>query len=109
MLDTYRPNYKRRCYWLVLDVNFSLAGHQRISAIGGNFAVKNVPVDIRHILVAESAANDGLAYPFLSISIYLITEASGGTAFEKWFLISWLCTYCKRSAPTVLLTISWVS
>ena len=54
--------------------------------------MKNVPVSIRHILVAESAANDGLAYPFLSISIYLITEASSKTAFEKWIVISWLCT-----------------
>jgi hypothetical protein len=27
MLDAYRPNYKRRRYWLVLIVNFSLADH----------------------------------------------------------------------------------
>jgi sodium/hydrogen antiporter len=54
--------------------------------------MKNVPVDVRHILVAESAANDGLAYPFLSIAIYLTTETSEGTAFAKWVVISWLCT-----------------
>ncbi|KAI0256138.1 Cation/H+ exchanger [Lactifluus subvellereus] len=60
------------------------------AVIGGNFAVKNVPVSIRHLLIAESASNDGLAYPFLSISIYLITEASSRTAFEKWVVISWL-------------------
>ena len=40
---------------------------------------------------AESAANDGLAYPFLSISIYLATETSKRAAFGKWFLIGWLC------------------
>jgi NhaP-type Na+/H+ or K+/H+ antiporter len=54
--------------------------------------VKNVPLPIRRILVAESASNDGLAYPFLSIAIYLTTEASRETAFEKWVVISWLCT-----------------
>ncbi|KAH9978796.1 Cation/H+ exchanger [Lactifluus volemus] len=59
------------------------------AVIGGHFAMKNVPVDVRHILVAESAANDGLAYPFLSIAIYLTTETSEGTAFAKWVVISW--------------------
>ena len=51
----------------------------------------NVPLPIRQLLVAESASNDGLAYPFLSIAIYLTTEASRATAFEKWIVISWLC------------------
>lgn len=60
--------------------------------VGGRFAIKNVPVNLRRILSAESAANDGLAFPFLSISIYLITETSQRTAFGKWFLIGWLCT-----------------
>jgi NhaP-type Na+/H+ or K+/H+ antiporter len=58
---------------------------------GGKFAVKNVPLRIRQLLVAESASNDGLAYPFLSIAIYLTTESSRETAFEKWIVISWLC------------------
>ncbi|KAI9456621.1 Sodium/hydrogen exchanger family-domain-containing protein [Russula earlei] len=60
------------------------------AVIGGRFAVKNVPLSIRHLLVAESASNDGLAYPFLSISIYLTTEASRATAFEKWVVIGWI-------------------
>ncbi|KIM74330.1 hypothetical protein PILCRDRAFT_707202 [Piloderma croceum F 1598] len=58
--------------------------------VGGKFAIKHVPVNLRNILSAESAANDGLAYPFLSISIYLITETSRGTAISKWFLVGWL-------------------
>ena len=53
--------------------------------------MKNVPLPIRQLLVAESASNDGLAYPFLSIAIYLTTEASRETAFEKWVVISWIC------------------
>lgn len=52
----------------------------------------HVPENIRLVLSAESAANDGLAYPFLSISIYLSVEASRRVAIGKWFLIGWLCT-----------------
>lgn len=59
--------------------------------LGGKFAIKHVPVNLRRLLAAESAANDGLAYPFLSISIYLTTEASRAVAVGKWFLIGWLC------------------
>ncbi|KAI9461270.1 Sodium/hydrogen exchanger family-domain-containing protein [Lactarius psammicola] len=61
------------------------------AVIGGKFADKYVPTHIRDLLIAESAANDGLAYPFLSISIYLTTEASRATAFEKWIVIG--CLY----------------
>lgn len=56
----------------------------------GKFATKHVPVNIRRILSAESAANDGLAYPFLAISIYLTVETSVRTALGKWFLVGWL-------------------
>jgi len=60
------------------------------AVIGGRFAVKHVPLPIRQLLIAESASNDGLAYPFLSIAVYLTTEASRETALEKWLVISWL-------------------
>ncbi|KIJ67909.1 hypothetical protein HYDPIDRAFT_37494 [Hydnomerulius pinastri MD-312] len=56
----------------------------------GKFATRHVPVDIRRILSAESAANDGLAYPFLSIAIYLTVETSTRVAIGKWFLVGWL-------------------
>ncbi|KAH7913140.1 Cation/H+ exchanger, partial [Hygrophoropsis aurantiaca] len=46
--------------------------------------------DIPDLLSAESASNDGLAYPFLSISIYLIVESSAAVAIGKWFLVGWL-------------------
>ncbi|KZV90940.1 hypothetical protein EXIGLDRAFT_648780 [Exidia glandulosa HHB12029] len=58
--------------------------------INGKFAMKHVPKHLRLLLSAESAANDGLAYPFLSISMYLTLEARKGVAVEKWFLIGWL-------------------
>ncbi|KAH0827507.1 Sodium/hydrogen exchanger family-domain-containing protein [Lanmaoa asiatica] len=58
---------------------------------GGRFATMHVPVDIRRILSAESAANDGLAYPFLALAIYLTVETSTRVAIGKWFYIGWLC------------------
>jgi len=63
------------------------------SAIGGKYAHQHVPVNLRRIIAAESASNDGLAYPFLSISIYLTIEASKREAFGKWFLVGWLCKF----------------
>ncbi|THV05186.1 hypothetical protein K435DRAFT_115986 [Dendrothele bispora CBS 962.96] len=58
--------------------------------VGGKFAVKHVPLNLRQILSAESAANDGLAYPFLSISIYLLIDATSREAVGHWFLVGWL-------------------
>lgn len=62
-------------------------------AVGGKYAHQHVPVNLRRIIAAESAANDGLAYPFLSISIFLTIEATTREAFGKWFLIGWLCKF----------------
>ncbi|KAI0644431.1 Sodium/hydrogen exchanger family-domain-containing protein [Trametes meyenii] len=58
--------------------------------VGGKYATKHVPLNLRRILSAESAANDGLAYPFLSVSIYLTTETSRRVAIGEWFLVGWL-------------------
>ncbi|KIM37934.1 hypothetical protein M413DRAFT_448196 [Hebeloma cylindrosporum] len=57
--------------------------------VGGKFAQKHVPVNLRQLLSAESAANDGLAYPFLSLALYLTLER-GGVAITHWVLIGWL-------------------
>ena len=61
------------------------------SLAGGKFATKHVPLNLRRIIAAESAANDGLAYPFLSLSIFLTVEPSVGVAFKKWVLVGCLC------------------
>ena len=58
---------------------------------GGKFAQQHVPLNLRHILSAESAANDGLAYPFLTLAIYLTIESSRGVAITQWILIGCLC------------------
>jgi NhaP-type Na+/H+ or K+/H+ antiporter len=65
--------------------------------------VRHVPLPIRQLLLAESAANDGLAYPFLSIAVYLTTEASRETAFEKWLVISLLCPWTSHAFLLLVL------
>lgn len=59
-----------------------------ISCSGGRFATQHIPVDI---LSAELAANDNLAYPFLSIAIYLTVKGSTRVVIGKWFLVGLLC------------------
>ncbi|EKM81148.1 hypothetical protein AGABI1DRAFT_112841 [Agaricus bisporus var. burnettii JB137-S8] len=60
------------------------------SVVGGGYAKKNVPAEIRHILLAESAANDGLAYPFLSITVFILLDSTLGDAIKDWVLVGWL-------------------
>lgn len=59
--------------------------------VGGRYATKHVPVNLRRILSAESAANDGMAYPFLTLGLYLSKEPTGRDAMGHWFLLGWLC------------------
>ncbi|KAH8828315.1 Sodium/hydrogen exchanger [Flagelloscypha sp. PMI_526] len=58
--------------------------------VGGKYAVKHVPLNLRRILSAESAANDGLAYPFLTICLFLTVNPSTPNAVAEWFVIGWL-------------------
>jgi len=63
---------------------------------GGKFAIEHVPLELRQIIAAESAANDGLAYPFLTIALYVTVESTTRAAIGKWFLVGWLCS-CSSS------------
>ncbi|WVR06563.1 hypothetical protein IAU60_003594 [Kwoniella sp. DSM 27419] len=60
------------------------------SVIGGKFADKHVPAHIRHLLSAESGCNDGAAFPFLFIALYLLLDRSPGHAVGEWFYMTWL-------------------
>ena len=66
------------------------------AVVGGKYAEKHVPEHLRHLLSAESGCNDGAAFPFLFIALYLILEADGRVAVEKWFYITWACK-CIRN------------
>ncbi|RIA97144.1 Sodium/hydrogen exchanger family-domain-containing protein [Glomus cerebriforme] len=52
--------------------------------VSGRFAEKHVPNHVRHVISAESAANDGFGLPFLFLAIYLL-QMSPGAAIGKWF------------------------
>jgi NhaP-type Na+/H+ or K+/H+ antiporter len=61
------------------------------AVVGGKYADKHVPAHLRHLLAAESGCNDGAAFPFLYIALYLIIDNTTATAVKDWFLILWLC------------------
>ncbi|KAK7445164.1 hypothetical protein VKT23_009595 [Stygiomarasmius scandens] len=60
------------------------------AVVGGKYADKNVPAHVRHLLAAECGCNDGAAYPFLFLSLYLIMDGSVGAAVKDWVLLLWL-------------------
>ncbi|KAF8125710.1 Sodium/hydrogen exchanger family-domain-containing protein [Boletus edulis] len=60
------------------------------AVVGGKYADKHVPAHIRRLLSAECGCNDGAAYPFLFIALYLILDSTPGHAVEDWFLFLWL-------------------
>jgi len=52
--------------------------HKLITLIpsGRPLATKKVPEELRNILSAEAAANDGFAFPFLSLAVYLTLDST---------------------------------
>ncbi|ORY61930.1 Sodium/hydrogen exchanger family-domain-containing protein [Leucosporidium creatinivorum] len=62
--------------------------------VKGRYAEKYVPKAVRDIISAESGANDGLGYPFMFITIFLMQRkedhASIGTVIGHWIVSTWL-------------------
>ena len=57
------------------------------SVIAGKYAQK-LPGHMRNLLAAESAVNDGMAFPFLYLALYLIIYPGNGRLIVKdWFSI----------------------
>ncbi|KAJ1666641.1 hypothetical protein IW140_002600 [Coemansia sp. RSA 1813] len=54
----------------------------------GIFAESHIPRHLRNVLTAESGANDGLGYPLLFFSLYLM-RLPGGKAIGTWVYASW--------------------
>merc|ERR1711939_535224 len=57
------------------------------SVVGkGKFAQQHVPSHIRHLLQCESGCNDGAAFPFLYLALFLLfrEERSVGNAIGMW-------------------------
>ncbi|KAI8070788.1 Sodium/hydrogen exchanger family-domain-containing protein [Gongronella butleri] len=53
------------------------------SIVSGKFAEKRVPINVRHLILSESGANDGLGFPFLYLAIYLMQQPVG-PALGEW-------------------------
>lgn len=73
-----------------------------VPRVADKYILRHVPAHLRHLLSAESACNDGAAFPFLFIAIYLTLEQSDGYAVGEWFYISWLCEFVSASLPGAL-------
>jgi NhaP-type Na+/H+ or K+/H+ antiporter len=61
--------------------------------VGGRFAEEHAQEELRDLILAESAANDGLAYPFLTFAIYLTVDATIKEEIKDWILIGILCKW----------------
>ncbi|NET91385.1 MAG: sodium:proton antiporter [Kamptonema sp. SIO1D9] len=57
--------------------------------VTGAFAEQNLAKQIRHLLSAESGANDGLGYPFVLLPILMLNRPQG-EAISHWLLEVWL-------------------
>jgi hypothetical protein len=103
-----RPGDLRRHRWQVFPdsgLSPSCLGIHYSRALGnGKYALEHVQSTLRHIISAEAAANDGLAYPFLNLTIFLTINASKGEAFKRWILDGCLCKF-----PSFYFTISFES
>ncbi|KAL1741428.1 Sodium/hydrogen exchanger family-domain-containing protein [Schizophyllum fasciatum] len=75
------------------------------AVVGGKYADKHVPTHIRHLLAAESGCNDGAAFPFLFIAIYLTIDHNTGKAIGDWFLMLWV--YQVILGTTIGILIGW--
>lgn len=56
------------------------------SIVKGKFAETHIPINVRLLLSAESAANDGLGVPLLILPVYLMRITNGGEAVGWWLL-----------------------
>lgn len=72
--------------------------------IKGRFADDYMPLDLAHLIAAESGANDGLGFPFLYLGLWLYraklrANFSTSNAMELWFGDTW--------AYVVVLSVIW--
>ncbi|BFZ57683.1 Na+/H+ antiporter [Savitreella phatthalungensis] len=58
------------------------------SVVGKGKFAERVPGHIRNLLSAESGCNDGMAFPFLYIGLYLLIDINGAKAVKEWVLIT---------------------
>ncbi|KAF3198222.1 plasma membrane alkali metal cation/H+ antiporter Sod22, variant 2 [Orbilia oligospora] len=59
------------------------------SVVGKGKFAKRIPKHLRDLLSAESGCNDGMAFPFIYLAIYLIHyRPNAGEVFYHWFVFT---------------------
>lgn len=59
------------------------------SVVGKGKFAKRIPKHLRDLLSAESGCNDGMAFPFIYLSLYLIAyRPDAEKVFSKWFVVT---------------------
>ena len=76
------------------------------SIVTGGVAKDNLPAGFRHLLSAESGANDGLAYPLVLLPMLLMAHPPE-TAWLDWVVKTWLWEVCGSVLIGAL--IGWAS
>jgi sodium/hydrogen antiporter len=77
------------------------------SVVGKGKFAKRVPGHLRNILSAESGSNDGMAFPFVYLAIYIIMDKQAGEAIKDWFLITVLYEVIMGTVLGALIGIAW--
>ena len=78
------------------------------SVVGKGKFAKRVPGHLRNLLSAESGSNDGMAFPFLYLALYIILDGySAGQAIKDWILITVLYEVVMGTVLGALIGIAW--
>ena len=77
------------------------------TVVTGRAARRNIPARMRHLAYAESAANDGLAYPFVFLPLLLLADGGGGGAWGSWFGV--VLPWQVGAATLVGLAVGWAA
>jgi sodium/hydrogen antiporter len=106
-------------YWLIPALNFvdALCVGACVTAtdpvlassvVGKGKFAKRVPGHLRNILSAESGSNDGMAFPFLYIALYIILDKyNAGQAVKDFILIAVLYEVILGTVLGAVIGIVW--
>lgn len=71
--------------------------------VSGETAKENIPGRLRHVISAESGANDGGAYPLVFLAIFML-QFSSGEALRQWAIYSLLWDVGAAAVIGVLIS-----
>ena len=78
------------------------------SVVGKGKFAKRVPGHLRNLLSAESGSNDGMAFPFLYLALYIILDSyNAGQAIKDWILVTILYDVVLGAILGALIGIGW--